>query len=72
MATVYARRMRDGSFEDVESLITRFRKQVEKEGILNEMKKREFYIKPSVLRYRKKRSQQHKLKLAKLRGQNDF
>ena len=42
MATVYARKG-----ESNESLIRRFKKKVEKEGILEEMSKKEYYISPS-------------------------
>lgn len=33
--------------EDFEKLLKRFKKEVEKAGILSELKKREFYEKPS-------------------------
>lgn len=41
-------RLRDG--ESFESLLKRFKKHVAKSGILQELKKREYYIKPSVKR----------------------
>jgi small subunit ribosomal protein S21 len=39
--------------EPFESAIKRFKKQVEKAGVLSEVRKREFYEKPSVKRKRK-------------------
>jgi len=39
--------------ESVETLIRRFNKEVQKSGILTELKKREFYEKPSVQRKRR-------------------
>jgi len=39
--------------EPIESAIRRFKKQCEKAGILQELKKREYYEKPSVRRKRK-------------------
>ncbi|MCX7770612.1 MAG: 30S ribosomal protein S21 [Proteobacteria bacterium] len=47
--------------EDFERLLKRFKKEVEKAGILSELKKREFYEKPSE---RKKR----RLKAARRRA----
>ena len=40
--------------EDPESLIKRFKKKVSKSGILQDLKKKSFYVKPS--EYRKKKS----------------
>jgi small subunit ribosomal protein S21 len=39
--------------ESIESLLRRFNRRVQQDGILSEIKKREFYIKPSVKRKRK-------------------
>lgn len=39
--------------ESIESAIRRFKKQCEKAGILAELRKREYYEKPSVKRKRK-------------------
>ena len=36
-----------GSNENIDSALRRFKKQVEKGGILSEVRKREFYEKPS-------------------------
>jgi len=40
--------------ENFEKLFKQFKREVEKEGIIKEIKKREFYEKPSQLRRRKK------------------
>ena len=39
--------------ESFESALKRFKKQVEKAGVLSEVRKREFYEKPSVKRKKK-------------------
>lgn len=44
--------MREG--ETFEQALRRFKKQCEKAGILSELRKREFYEKPSMKRKRKK------------------
>jgi small subunit ribosomal protein S21 len=41
--------------EPVEVLIRKFNKKVLSDGVLNELKKREFYEKPSVVRKREKK-----------------
>ena len=46
--------------EELEKAIKRFKRQVEKEGIIREWKKREFYEKPSTINNRKKKSMQRK------------
>lgn len=40
--------------EDLDSLIKRFKKECEREGILSEIKKREFFVPPSVERRKRK------------------
>ena len=40
--------------EDIDSALRRFRKKCEKEGLFNEIKRRSYYEKPSVIRHRKK------------------
>jgi small subunit ribosomal protein S21 len=45
-----------GSNESIDSALKRFKKQVEKGGVLSEIKKREFYGKPS---QRKKKGYLH-------------
>jgi small subunit ribosomal protein S21 len=46
-------RAQDG--EPVEVLIRKFNKKVQSDGILNELKKREFYEKPSIVRKREEK-----------------
>ncbi|MFQ5881921.1 MAG: 30S ribosomal protein S21 [Candidatus Methylomirabilales bacterium] len=52
--------------ESFESALKRFKKQVEKAGVLSEMRKREHYEKPSVRR-KKKASAARKKMLKKMR-----
>jgi len=47
--------------EPLEKALKRFKRMVEKEGIIREFKKREFYEKPSEIRNRKKKSIERKL-----------
>ena len=47
--------------EPLEKAIKRFKRMVEKEGIIREWKKREYFEKPSVLRNRKKKTMARKL-----------
>lgn len=53
-------RLKDG--ESFESIVRRFKKQCERAGILAEMRKRECYEKPSILKKRK--NQQNKKRIA--------
>ncbi|MBX0312119.1 MAG: 30S ribosomal protein S21, partial [Sulfurihydrogenibium sp.] len=46
---------------DIEKALKKFRKIIEKEGILTECKRREFYEKPSVKRKRKERAARKRL-----------
>jgi len=46
--------------ESIDSLIKRFNRMVEKEGIIREYKKREFYEKPSEKRRKRKPQTQRK------------
>ncbi len=57
-------RVRDG--ESFEGALRRFKKQVEKGGVLSEVKKREHYEKPSV-RLKKKSLAARKRNLKKIR-----
>lgn len=41
--------------ESFESLLRRFNKRVQQEGVLSELRRREFFEKPSIKRKRKKR-----------------
>ncbi len=52
-------RVDDG--ENLEKAIKRFKRMVEKEGIIREWKKREYYEKPSTIRNRKKKSLERKI-----------
>ena len=52
-------KIRDG--EAFEQAYRRFKKQVEKAGVLSEIRKREFYEKPSAERKRKKASAKKRL-----------
>jgi len=47
--------------ENLERAIKRFKRMVEKEGIIREWKKREYYEKPSTVRNRKRKSLERKL-----------
>jgi small subunit ribosomal protein S21 len=47
--------------ENLEKAIKRFKRMVEKEGIIREFKKREFYEKPSTILNRKNKALQRKL-----------
>lgn len=56
MATI---KVEDG--ENLEKAIKRFKRMVEKEGIIREWKKREYFEKPSTIRNRKQKSLERKL-----------
>ena len=47
--------------ENLEKAIKRFKRLVEKEGIIREFKKREYYEKPSTIKNRKNKTLQRKL-----------
>lgn len=47
--------------ENLEKSIKRFKRMVEKEGIIREWKKREFYEKPSTIKNRKRKAALRKL-----------
>ncbi len=49
-----------GDDEALEKAIKRFKRMVEKEGIIREWKKREYYEKPSAVRNRKKKAMERK------------
>ncbi len=46
--------------EPLEKSIKRFKRMVEKEGIIREWKKREYYEKPSTIRNRKNKAMERK------------
>lgn len=54
--------------ESLEKAIKRFKRMIEKEGIIREFKKREYYEKPSTILNRKKKSFQRKLLKRSRRG----
>ena len=47
--------------ENLEKAIKRFKRMVEKEGIIREYKKREYFIKPSAINHQKKVTLERKL-----------
>lgn len=47
--------------EPLEKALKRFKRMVEKEGIIREWKKREYYEKPSTVRNRKRKAFERKL-----------
>ncbi|SIQ71737.1 small subunit ribosomal protein S21 [Alkalispirochaeta americana] len=47
--------------ENLEKAIKRFKRMVEKEGIIREWKKREYFEKPSTIKNRKKKSMERKI-----------
>jgi small subunit ribosomal protein S21 len=60
--------------ENLEKSIKRFKRMVEKEGIIREWKKREYYEKPSTIKNRKRKSLERKLqkKLRKLQNMKNY
>lgn len=46
--------------ENLEKAIKRFKRMVEKEGIIREFKKREYYVKPSATLHQKKTTLERK------------
>ncbi len=56
--------------ENLEKAIKRFKRMVEKEGIIREYKKREYYEKPSTILNRKNKTLQRKL-MKKTRKSHD-
>jgi small subunit ribosomal protein S21 len=55
--------------EPVEVLIRKFNKKVLSDGILNELKKREFYEKPSVVRKREMKERRRLMMARQRRGE---
>lgn len=71
MATVYAKKE-----DTVENMIRRWKKKVEKEGILEDMAKFEYYLSPMEKKRAKKKEAQKRArvferKLAKAQNKND-
>ena len=58
--------------ENTDSLIRRFKKQVLIDEVLTDVKKRDFYIKPSQIRKEKKKEIQRLRRRAKRLGRTNF
>jgi small subunit ribosomal protein S21 len=60
--------------EPLEKAIKRFKRMVEKEGIIREWKKREYYEKPSTINNRKKKALERKQmkKLRKIQSMKNY
>jgi len=60
--------------EPLEKAIKRFKRMVEKEGIIREYKRREYFEKPSTIKNRKKKALERKQlkKLRKAQAQNRY
>jgi small subunit ribosomal protein S21 len=58
--------------EMLEKAIKRFKRMVEKEGIIREFKKREYYEKPSTILNRKKKAIQRKLLKKSRKGKTEY
>jgi len=56
--------------ENLEKAIKRFKRMVEKEGIIREWKKREYFEKPSTIKNRKKKALERKLMKKQRKLQN--
>ncbi|MCQ2577943.1 MAG: 30S ribosomal protein S21 [Treponema sp.] len=57
--------------ENLEKAIKRFKRMVEKEGIIREYKKREYYEKPSTILNRKNKTLARKLMKKNRKGHGD-
>ncbi|MCK5250740.1 MAG: 30S ribosomal protein S21 [Spirochaetaceae bacterium] len=60
--------------EPLEKAIKRFKRMVEKEGIIREYKRREYFEKPSTIKNRKKKALERKQlkKIRKAQSQNRY
>jgi len=58
--------------ETLEKAIKRFKRMVEKEGIIREFKKWEYYEKPSTILNRKKKAIQRKLMKKNRKGKAEY
>jgi small subunit ribosomal protein S21 len=58
--------------EMLDKAIKRFKRMVEKEGIIREFKKREYYEKPSTILNRKKKAMQRKLMKKSRKGRSEY
>jgi len=59
-------KVREG--ESIDEALRRFKRECEKDGILQEIKKREFYKPPSVIRKEKLAETRRKMRLARRRN----
>lgn len=53
---------------DLERALHKFRKEEEREDILNEVKKRQYFTKPSAIRHEQKKTAAHRVELDKKDG----
>jgi small subunit ribosomal protein S21 len=58
--------------EMLEKAIKRFKRMVEKEGIIREFKKREYFEKPSTILNRKKKAMQRKMLKKSRKGRAEY
>ena len=60
--------------ENLEKSIKRFKRLVEKEGIIREWKKREYFEKPSTIKNRKKKALERKIqkKIRKMQSSKNY
>lgn len=58
--------------ENLERALKRFKRQVEKEGIIREWKKRAYYEKPSTIRSRKEKALRRKLLKKSRKGNRNY
>ncbi len=63
-----------GEDEPLEKAVKRFKRMMEKEGVIREWRKREFYEKPSTIKNRKKKALERKRmkKLRKMRSSKRY
>jgi small subunit ribosomal protein S21 len=60
-----------GEDEPLEKAVKRFKRMMEKEGVIREWRKREFYEKPSTIKNRKKKALERK-RMKKLRKMRSY
>ena len=58
--------------ENLEKAIKRFKRMVEKEGIIREYKKREYFEKPSAILHQKKTTLERKLLNKRRKSEKEF
>jgi small subunit ribosomal protein S21 len=71
---IYIAQIRVDDTENLEKAIKRFKRMVEKEGIIREWKKREYFEKPSTIKNRKKKALERKIqkKVRKLQQMKSY